>query len=180
MYIYFLPLSSASSKTGPGIPSETDALIPTPTSDGGIEHTAARFMHPSKWISMAQSGEIILFPPQLFLLQLISKYLTTPAGQGGYSHDELSEQRRQLKQFVRTSDPPWGEKCISPSQLMRLKDDGRNVLALDKPGYELEKSDRRGDSEHVVLVQFQKEGPRRVEVRLRTEVLQGQRQKGNL
>jgi len=181
MYIYFLPLTSNNIPSTSGITSTSDAVIPVPTHDGGLEHTEARFLPASKWISMQDSGEVILFPPQLFLLHLLSKYLPEPASSSDgtipkeYSHDELLAQRSALKQFVKTSDPPWGEKVMSPTQIMRRKEDGRNVLALDKPGPELEGTDRRGDSEFVVLVNFKKEGPRDVEVRLRKEVFEDER-----
>ena len=53
---------------------------------------------------------------------------------------------------------------------------GRQMLALDKPGPELKDSGARGEMERVVLVKFRKEGPREVEVGLRTEVLQSRRE----
>lgn len=65
----------------------------------------------------------------------------------------------------------WADKCMSPTGLFLRKSDGRSVLALDKPGPELNGSDRRGDSERVVLVKFSKEGPRNVDVRRRKDVL---------
>lgn len=49
------------------------------------------------------------------------------------------------------------------------------VLGLDKPGLELEGSGRRGDEERVVLVEFRKDGPRKVEVRWRREVFSEER-----
>ena len=55
------------------------------------------------------------------------------------------------------------------------KSDGRSVLALDKPGLELDGSGRSGDPERVVLVRFSKEGPRDVDVRSRREVLEEER-----
>lgn len=65
----------------------------------------------------------------------------------------------------------WGEKVMSPIGLS-MTADGRSVLGLDKPGVELEGSERRGDERRVVLVRFVKEGPREVEVRERREVLE--------
>ncbi len=61
---------------------------------------------------------------------------------------------------------------ISPTGLLMRKGDGRSVLALDKPGRELEGSTRGGDGERVVLVRFGKEGPRDVEIRGRREILE--------
>ena len=56
MYLYFLPLldSSVSSRTD----KATQTHIPTP--DGGIEHTAARFLYPKECLDLARNGEIIL------------------------------------------------------------------------------------------------------------------------
>lgn len=77
--------------------------------------------------------------------------------------------------FVGTSNPPWGEKCISPTALAmpggKRREDGRVALGLDKPGPELAGTGRKGESDHVVLVEFKKEGPRRVEVMLRSKAL---------
>lgn len=78
-------------------------------------------------------------------------------------------------EFVQTGDPPWGEKCISPTGIMFKEGDGRAVLALDKPGPELEGSERRGDAERVVLVKFRKEGPRELDVAWRKDILREER-----
>lgn len=170
-------------------------MIPQPTHDGGKEHTAARFLPASEWIRLAQRNEIILFPPQLFLLQLIAPFLDPPQFVGGsvlsaikarlpYTDPstpdvaELQQRRQRLREFVKTSEPPWGQKCISPVQILRRKSDGRNVLNLEKPGAELEGSGRRGEKERVVLVNFKREGPRDVEVRWRKDVLEEERESG--
>ena len=196
MYIYMLPLSSksqdlpsASSTTSDDADPEgegSEVVIPTPTSDGGKEHTAARFLPPSTWLRLARSGRIIMFPPQFFLLHLLSPFLSphnpsknTPLP----SHDELQAQRKKLLAFLKTGDPSWGEMCISPTQLALpgggKRADGRVVLGLDKPGPEL-KGKRRGESEHVVLVEFKKEGPRRVDVGLKKNVLKESREGAKL
>lgn len=182
MYLYFLPLANDGS--GPA-GQDDDVVIPTPTHDGGLEHTAARFLPAPEWIKMAQSGEIILFPPQLFLLELVGQFLNPnqagPARNMPYSDAgkpdmaELQSRRARLREFVKTSDPPWGEKVICPVQMMRRKSDKRTVLALDKPGIELADSNCRGEYERVVLVSFSKEGPRNVEVRWRKDVLEEER-----
>lgn len=181
MYIYFLPLSTQSDTGATGITSKSDVVIPAPSHDGGLEHTAARFLPPSEWISLANSGEVLLFPPQFFLLSMIAPFLS-PKGAGSTpSKDELILQRQQLNDFLRTSNPPWGEKCISPSQLMRRQRDGRAVLGLEKPGPELKDSQRRGESDRVVLVDFTKGGPRNVQVAWKKEIMEEERQsKGQL
>lgn len=186
MYLYFMPLASSptrpsSGSSVTGLDADAEAMIPKPTHDGGIEHTAARFLPATEWIEQARSGSIILFPPQLFLLHLLVPFLDAAADASSLTKmpfadasapdvSELQRRRQKLREFVKTSDPPWGEKCISPVQLFRRKSDRRTVLGLDKPGQELEGSDRRGDLERVVLVDFRKEGPRNVEVAWRKDI----------
>lgn len=177
MYLYFLPLAQAPSLSGAvdqsgGTAGGRQAIIPAPTHDGGQEHTEARFLPAQTWIDMAQRGDIILFPPQLFLLHLIAPFLS---GDQATSEAVLTEQRSKLRAFLKTSEPPWGEKCISPIQFMKRKSDGRTVLSLEKPGHELKGSGRKGETERVVLVNFRKEGPRNVEVVWRKDVLAGEK-----
>jgi len=188
MYLYFLPLalehpppsststsSTVTTTTPPALPTTHEALIPTPTSDGGIEHTAARFLPASTWLAQADAGDIILFPPQYFLLSMIAPFLSPRAVPNVLDAAELARQRELLREFLKTGDPVWADKCISPTQVMRLKGDGRAVLGLDKPGPELQGSERTGERERVVLVDFGKDGPRRVEVRWREDVFEGER-----
>ena len=176
MYLYFLPLPNrVSSSTKGALAIKPDALIPNPTSDGGIEHTAARFLPPSQWLSMSRSGEIILFPPQYFLLHLLAPFLSPENGPNIIDHTELGKQRERVMDFVKSGDPPWTEKCMSPTALLWKQSDGRAVLGLDKPGLELEGSGRKGDLERVILVDFRKEGPRKVEVAWKSDIFQQER-----
>ena len=177
MYIYFLPVAKTESSSAAGpLPVQSEALIPTPTSDGGIEHTAARFLPPSKWLSMSRTGEIILFPPQFFLLHLLCPFLAPENVPTVLDPEGLSRQREVVLDFVKSGDPPWGEKCMSPIGLFWKESDGRAVLGLDKPGPELEGSGKKGDAERVVLVDFRKEGPRKVEVAWKKDVFQSERE----
>jgi hypothetical protein len=171
MYLYMLPLSSATTQ---------ETVIPIPSHDGGLEHTAATFDFISTWLARAKSGDIILFPPQLYLLTLLSRFISPGS-------TDYASQRQALTSFLsatRTSttdkqDPtaliPWAEKVMSPTAMFQVPD-GRLVLGLDKPGPELAGSGRGGDRERVVLVDFAKEGPRRVEIRGREEVLRLKRE----
>ncbi|KAL8675202.1 MAG: hypothetical protein Q9168_000455 [Polycauliona sp. 1 TL-2023] len=162
MYLYFLPLAHS------GIPQ----TLHIPTCDGGVEHTEARFLPASEWLSLAQADKIILFPPQFFLLRLVADFLKpdTSNGDTGLSAANLQAQREGLLEFVRSGDPPWGEKCISPWPLK--KDGKRLVMGLDEPGPELEGTNRRGDAERVVWVQFKgKEGTSGLKVGWRKDVV---------
>jgi len=145
-------------------------VIPTPTHDVGIEHTAARFLPPSAWLSRARANKIILFPPQFFLLYLIAPFLSPENTSTTLGTEELEQQRMLLNSFIKAGEPPWGKKVISPQAVGKRKKDGQGVLTLDYTGHELEGSDRKGDSERVVLVSFKKEGPRDVEVMLRSDL----------
>ncbi|KAK3954908.1 hypothetical protein QBC32DRAFT_334960 [Pseudoneurospora amorphoporcata] len=180
MYLYMLPLhtptntNTASSQTSQ---TQTQTVVQTPTHDGGIEHTAALFDSPSTWLAKASSGDIILYPPQFYLLTLISRFLPT-------NHlSNYSEQREKLLSFLHrvptssvkhfTSDIPWAEKVMSPEVVGfaatkkqgSYGNDGRVILGLAKPGRELmmdssssaEHPKRGGDMERVVLVDFRKE-----------------------
>jgi hypothetical protein len=169
MYVYFLPLTQ---KSAQNISSE--AVIPTPTSDGGLEHTAALFASCQTWLDQATRNEIILFPPQFYLMHLLAPFLSNPNSKK-VSAEELQQQRDGVLNFLKGDGDgkgvKWADKVMSPIGLLMRKSDGRSVLALDKPGPELKDSGRRGDEKRVVLVKFSKEGPRNVEVRLRKDVL---------
>ncbi|RYP05100.1 hypothetical protein DL765_009945 [Monosporascus sp. GIB2] len=194
MYLYMLPLSSSED---PAIAAaQSEAMIPTP--DGGTEHTAARFDDAASWLKKQRKGEIILFPPQCFLLQLISQFLTgpppPPAGSvnnpAGGATEHYARQRERLRGFLNavptatepraaghhTARIPWKDKVISPVTLGVRRGDRRSILALDKPGPELNGTDRGGDWERVVLVKFGKGVARDVEVRSREEVLAEERE----
>jgi hypothetical protein len=171
MYIYFLPLTQTSAQN-----IKEKSVVPVPTSDGGVEHTAALFSSCQSWLDQARRGEIILFPPQFYLMYLLSSFLQPSPS---LSTQQLQAQRDKVLAYLEGDGDgkriQWKDKVMSPVGLMMRKSDGRSVLALDKPGLELEGSGRGGDSERVVLVKFGKEGPRNVEVRDRREVLEEER-----
>ena len=188
MYLYMLPLSSGS----PSRPAEEHTIVHTPTHDGGLEHTAATFDDAGAWLARARTGEILLFPPQFYLLHLVAQFLSG-APPSGLSHAEARShyqtQRAALLRFIRepqmprsqskphrTAQIPWAEKVMSPTSLFVRRRDGRVVLGLDKPGPELEGTGRGGDWDRVVLVKFRKDGPTGVEVRWREDVLREERE----
>ncbi|CZT22115.1 related to NUDIX family hydrolase [Ramularia collo-cygni] len=184
MYIYFLPTSSDTPLQGG---SEDEVKIPTPTTDGGLEHTTARFLPASAWCRLAQEGRVILFPPQFFLLHQIAQHFDDLAAPTDYasikkeslSREELERRRKSLMEFVKGGTPPWTEKCISPivspQRDGKRREDGRSILGLNRPGPELEAQNagRAGLQEECVLVEFQKDGPRRLAVISREEAIGG-------
>lgn len=185
MYLYFLPTMSPMPLRGSAEDAEQETAIPTPTSDGGLEHTNARFLPASAWLRLAQEGRIILFPPQFFLLHHVAQFLDdlpSPTAYGSITREpvareELEVRRKRLISFVQSGNPPWTEKCISPSvQASRdggKRVDGRVVLGLNRPFPEVEMGDstREGVRDQVVLVDFKKEGPRRLMVVSREEAM---------
>jgi 8-oxo-dGTP pyrophosphatase MutT (NUDIX family) len=184
MYVYMLPLSQ-----GDAPPSEM--LLATP--DNGVEHTAATFASPQAFLSRLAAGEIILFPPQAYLLSHLARFLqpapSTLSGDASALQKHYATQRSALLEFLQatptatsakaqahpTSLIAWSDKVMSPHNLFVRQGDGRVVLGLDKPGPELKGSDRGGDWEHVVLVRFGKSGPSEVEIRKREDVLEEER-----
>ena len=183
MYLYFLPTMQSTSLTESSRDNEEEEVkIPLPTTDGGLEHTTARFLPASVWLRLAQEGRIIMFPPQFFLLHQVAQHfdnLSNPTAYGSIPRDSLSreklESRRQsLRDFVKTGQPAWTEKVISPivkPAYGKTRDDTRSVLSLENPGPELKGSDREGEKQEVVLVNFRKEGPRHLAVISRREAL---------
>jgi 8-oxo-dGTP pyrophosphatase MutT (NUDIX family) len=212
MYLYFLPLGSisptkhakslsspSSSKMPPASDlegEEADIVIPNPTHDGGIEHTAARFLPPNKWIDLAQQNRIILFPPQFFLTYLLSPYLSatvTSPSSPLPSPTELQQAREHLLSFLSKPrmyngkpEVSFAEACISPLAMGKGEygdqdqdgfgtgiDKDTAVLALHRPGQEVEAQGlgRKGLAEWVVTTKFKKEGPRDVAIKRRDEVL---------
>lgn len=205
MYLFFMPLATSTSTSSSTSPSsdqqeqqvlEKEADIITPTSDGGIEHTAATFAAPADWLRQQAEGRIILFPPQCYLLTLVARVfdaVSAAASSSSFSRqdDLYAAQRKALLDFVHqkpttaaggqdardgkkvhpTARIPWTEKVMSPEPWFTRAADGRLVLGLDQPGPELKGTGRGGDFERVVLVHFQKGGPRNVEVRQRADVV---------
>ena len=168
MYLYFLPLTSS---------SDLPKAIHTPTSDGGIEHTAAEFLPASEWIARSRVGGIILFPPQFFLLSVIAPFLdSVPHAKDAAA---LQAQRNQLLAFIgrkEDGDPTWAEKCISPTPIW--KDGKRVFMSLQPAGPELEETGRRGDSRRVVSGVFREGRPQDLEVHWKTDVIKEKEQRG--
>ncbi|PIG81102.1 NUDIX family hydrolase [Aspergillus arachidicola] len=180
MYLYFLPLPLESDKSLLSeLPAEGEREeIQIPTSDGGIEVTEARFLPASEWLRLAGSGEVVMFPPQILLLHLVSQFLDQ-VPRITDSVDELRRRRAELVDFVHTGNPPWTEKCISP-KMLKMSSDGRTILALDHPGPELKGTDRRGEPDRVVLVKFAKGTARQVEVRWKKDVFSEDKERSSL
>ncbi|KAE8331752.1 hypothetical protein BDV39DRAFT_168513 [Aspergillus sergii] len=180
MYLYFLPLPLESDKSLLSeLPAEGEREeIQIPTSDGGIEVTEARFLPASEWLRLAGSGEVVMFPPQILLLHLVSQFLDQ-APRINDSVDELRRRRAELVDFVHTGNPPWTDKCISP-KMLKISSDGRTILALDHPGPELKGTDRRGEPDRVVLVKFAKGTARQVEVRWKKDVFSEDKERSSL
>lgn len=170
MYLYFIHLK------------ETNNPSITATADQ-IEVMAPEYRRAHQWLTAAQSGSIILFPPQFLLLHLASRFLDKEERLEGSKElygdkvtaIEIVKRRRELYEFVtKNGSPPWSDKFISPIG-KGVGKDGRQALTLGKPGPELKDSGLKGDEEYVVMVKFNKEGPRQLEVRSAREVADEER-----
>jgi len=159
MYLYFLPLSTSTDN----LPTSEEQTILTPTHDGGVEHTAARFLAPSAWLELASTGKVILYPPQYFLLTMCARFLSSTSGASP------AQQRKDLEAFALGGSPRWGDACISPLMHGTTKD-GRTVLSLGNSGREVQGRGRKSVEEWVVLLGRKAGTPNNVEVRLRSEV----------
>ncbi|KAM5449850.1 hypothetical protein MaudCBS49596_004612 [Microsporum audouinii] len=169
MYLYFLPPANDAGSndiTDQGLNSE-EAQVPT--SDGGIEVTEAQFLPASEWLRRAKANEIIMFPPQVLLLSFVTRFLERAGERVPISAEESSKRREELVKFIHSGTPAWTHKFISPRPLGSMPD-GRLIMDLNYPGKELQKTEKRGDPDRVILVEFKKEGPRGVEVRWLSEV----------
>lgn len=197
MYLYMLPLSGAAAAEDPVVrAAEREALVPTPD---GTEVMSSAFDDAAHWLERQRRGDVILFPPQAFLLTLVSRFCTGPPPVGSstaVAREHYEAQRQALLDFLgrvptamegtphssssSSSSPtaaiPWADKVISPATAAML-DDGRAVLSLDKPGPELKGTGRGGDFDRVVLVRFAKGTALEVEVRPRAEVFDEMRKK---
>ena len=168
MYLYFVHLKETSN---PSIHATADQ----------IETMAPEYRPAADWLRAAQAGDVILFPPQFILLYLASQFLDRVDQLEGSKEIygakttamDIVKRRRALYEFVtkpgQNGGPAWSEKFISPIG-KGVQHDGRQALALGKPGPELKDSGLSGDEEYVVMVKFQKEGPRQLEVRRKSEV----------
>ncbi|GMK56066.1 hypothetical protein CspeluHIS016_0211220 [Cutaneotrichosporon spelunceum] len=166
MYVYMLPLNSDT------VAHDAETVVHNPTHDGGLEHTAAAFDDCSDWLNRGKSGDIIIYPPQMYLIGHLAEHLT---GSGDYA-----AQRKSLKEFLAssstgrsghpTSSISWAEKVISPVGRGVHQTSGKQILSLEGSGPELIGSGRAGDFDRVVLVKGTKAGPRNVEVVWRDDV----------
>ena len=157
MYIYFLPLSAS---------SKLRAQNTLPTSDGGVETTEAGFKPIAEWLRLFRANQLILFPPQFYLLSLLAPFLHEPP-----DTQTLQAQRDALLDFIKRKEdgePSWGEKSISPQPLFKLGQ--KLVFGLDQPGPELAKTGRRGDGKRVITWIFKDGRPQELEVRWRADV----------
>ncbi|MCJ1464943.1 hypothetical protein MMC07_003558 [Pseudocyphellaria aurata] len=186
MYLYFLPVpnplsfaSNADAMSQSSTLSQPRAnTIYNPTSDGGVEHTAARFLPPSEWLSLYATNEILLFAPQFFLLYLISPFLSPSPSPSPHSLNSSSpssidistvlQQRQALITFTHTSSPPWTEKCICPNQISGPGQQA--ILTLHEPGLELAGTHRNGDTERVIMVENRKGTWLPMEVRRKSDI----------
>ena len=168
MYLYFQPFPDSSEERSAG-EELVHEEVQIPSSDGGLEILEARFLPACEWLKRSRSRQVILFPPQFLLLYLVSRFLDQLPREDA-SMEEMKRRRLELLGFVHSGSPPWTQKCI-PVRTIKVLPDKRQVLALDNSGLEMQEFDKRGEMEMVILVRFEKEGPRDVEVRWKKDII---------
>ncbi|CAK7210182.1 hypothetical protein SCUCBS95973_000692 [Sporothrix curviconia] len=184
MYLYFLPLDTGAETAKAGDVSATsddsNASKNNNNNNGAsadqTEVTEAEFATAASWVQRARNNDIILFPPQLYILSLLAPLLRGQAG-------NYAAERKAVADLVHGGpapgeDPatfvPWADRVISPRLVGKLPDDsqGRAVMTLEYPGPELKNAGRAGDSYRVVVVGNMPPGPpRNLELLLRADVL---------
>ena len=175
MYIYMLPLEESS------LADQGDYFIPR--SDGGKEHNSASFKYADEWTELAQSGELLLFPPQFYLLSLIAPFIRKPRKE--ISTVELQRQRDQLVDFLENLPAdgqdriPWANKIISPTTRKKSKD-GRAILLLDTSGPELNNIPQGDASRFVIMSVAKGAKEKKLEVKDRKELGEFLAEKGRL
>lgn len=188
MYLYLLPLSTPISADPVLAAAQSEAVVPTPD---GTEVTTSAFEEASTWLARQQRGEVILFPPQAFLLTLVSQFCTgpppassSPTEDAAATTNYYQAQRQALLDFLHrtptstqprarqhpVSQIPWADKVISPITT-KVLEDGRAVMSLEFPGPELKGSTRGGEWGRIVLARFSKGKVGDVEVKNREDVL---------
>lgn len=165
MYVYMLPLGESS------LADNGDYFIPR--SDGGKEHNSASFKYADEWTELAENNTILLFPPQFYLLSLLSPFIYKPSKE--VSTVELQKQRNQVVNFLETTPNndndrvPWAKKVISPTT-GNMSKDGRVILLLDSSGPELNNI-RQGDASRFVLMPIANgSNAKNIEVKSRQEL----------
>lgn len=163
MYLYSLPLAGPETATAPD------------------EHTAALWASPVELLRRADAGAVTLFPPQYYLLCLVADALGADEDGAEAGPARRAAQRARLQAWLRrtptgaaphaTARIPWADKVVCPERLPLRRRDGRAVLALHRPGPELDGTSRGGDWDRVLLVDAAGGVPRRLKVRERAAVL---------
>lgn len=136
MFLYFIPESNPSAPETVG--GRTRQL---PTDDGGIEIVSTRFMAPQLALDAAKRDEIVLFPPQFYLISMLLPFLEQSAG----LEDHVAKLRR--KRLVRFAKGDFGKMTVEPHVLRKLSD--RRVLMGLGPN---------GDKDSFVIVQIAEKG----------------------
>lgn len=149
MFLYFLPEDSPSTSR-----STEGKVQQLPTDDGGIEVLSTRFIMPHAALEAARSDEIVLFPPQFYLISALLSFLEESTG----LEDHVVRLKR--KRLVRFAEGGFGQMTVEPHPLKKLSD-GRVIMGLGP----------NGDQENVVVIQLAKKGePRGLELLKKSEV----------
>jgi len=104
--------------------SEREAEEVARRGDGGKEVVSALFVTPRRALAMAAASEVVLFPPQFYLLSVLARFLSD------FSGDRAKEERRKLREWA---DMGWGSLVCQPR--LKLGEGGKTgVMTLGDNG----------------------------------------------
>ena len=104
-----------------------------PSHAGDVEILSAKCLMPSRALEMSKNGEMVLFPPQIYLITRIEEFLSGDSGG---------------KKVLEMADGEFGAMVVEPHPIRMLDGGKRVVMGLDE----------RGDKEWVVIIEVPGDG----------------------
>ena len=104
-----------------------------PSHDGEVEILSAKCLMPSRILEMSKNGEMVLFPPQIYLITRIEEFLSRDNGG---------------KKVLEMADGEFGAMVVEPHPIRVLDGGKRVVMGLGE----------RGDKEWAVIIEVPGDG----------------------
>ncbi|KAF3932674.1 hypothetical protein ABW19_dt0202413 [Dactylella cylindrospora] len=136
MFLAFLPVSASQSDSLGAKEEDTTAL---PTADGGVETVSAAFLAAADILKSLKSNDIILFPPQAYLITRLSTFAND-------SSLTIEQQREAIKKMI--LDEEIGKLVFEPRPEGKTRDGKRLILGYGP----------RGDPNRKSVLRFGKGG----------------------
>ncbi|EPS41845.1 hypothetical protein H072_4222 [Dactylellina haptotyla CBS 200.50] len=132
MFLAFLPVSSS-------VEGTVEENVNLPTSDGGVETLSASFMTANEILAALGKNEIILFPPQAYLITRLSRFTNDTSL-------SVQQQREAIKSWIEQEGV--GKYVFEPRPEGKTKDGKRLILGYGP----------RGDPHRKSVLKFGKGG----------------------